>query len=98
MRANEHRTTRADLGTRFLLDPGNVWRIGLVVIALIALVTVVRFVLGEGSSLIFTVVMAWFASLAIEPMTASTPPASWLATPAARSGDRSMLATRSSSA
>jgi predicted PurR-regulated permease PerM len=50
-----------------LLDPGNIWRIGLVVIALIALVIVVRFVLEQGSSLIFTVVMAWFASLAIEP-------------------------------
>ncbi|GAA2722648.1 AI-2E family transporter [Cellulomonas aerilata] len=67
MRANERRTTRADLGTRMLLDPGNVWRIGLVVIALIALVMVVRFVLEQGSSLIFTVVMAWFASLAMEP-------------------------------
>ncbi len=67
MRANDRRTTRADLGTRMLLDPGNIWRIGLVVIALIALVIVVRFVLEQGSSLIFTVVMAWFASLAIEP-------------------------------
>jgi predicted PurR-regulated permease PerM len=67
MRANERRTTRADLGTRVLLDPGNIWRVGLVVIALIALVIVVRFVLGQGSSLIFTVVMAWFASLAMEP-------------------------------
>jgi predicted PurR-regulated permease PerM len=67
VRASERRTTRADLGTRMLLDPGNVWRIGLVVIALIALVTVVRFVLEQGSSLIFTVVMAWFASLAMEP-------------------------------
>ncbi|GGB95568.1 AI-2E family transporter [Cellulomonas carbonis] len=67
MRANDRRVTRADLGTRMLLDPGNVWRIGWVVIALIALVMVLRFVLGQGSSLIFTIVMAWFASLAIEP-------------------------------
>ena len=67
MRAVERRTTRADVGTRVLLDPGNVWRIGLVVVALIALVIVVRFVLQQGSSLIFTVVMAWFASLAMEP-------------------------------
>lgn len=67
MRTNDRRVTRADLGTRMLLDPGNVWRIGWVVIGLIALVMVLRFVLGQGSSLIFTVVMAWFASLAIEP-------------------------------
>jgi predicted PurR-regulated permease PerM len=52
---------------RVELDPGNVWRIGLVVIALVALVVVVRFVLDHGSSLIFTVVMAWFFSLAMEP-------------------------------
>ena len=68
MRPNDRRTTRTDLGTRVLLDPGNVWRTGLVVIALIVLVIVVRFVLVQGSSLIFLVVMAWFASLAMEPV------------------------------
>jgi predicted PurR-regulated permease PerM len=67
MRGTERRTTRADLGTRLLLDAGNVWRIGWVIIALIALVMVIRFVLEQGSSLLFTVVMAWFASLAMEP-------------------------------
>jgi predicted PurR-regulated permease PerM len=67
VRANDRRTIRGDLGNRVLLDPGNVWRIGLVVIALIVLTVVVRFVLMQGSSLIFTAVMAWFASLAMEP-------------------------------
>jgi predicted PurR-regulated permease PerM len=50
-----------------MLDPGNVWRIGLVVLGLIALTLVIRFILGEGSSLIFTAFMAWFVSLAMEP-------------------------------
>src|SRR5690606_34903031 len=50
-----------------LFDARNVWRTGLVVLGIIALVIVLRFVLGRGSSLIFTVVMAWFASLAMEP-------------------------------
>lgn len=50
-----------------LFDPRNVWRTGLVVVGLLALVIVVRFVLTQGSSLIFLVVMAWFASLAMEP-------------------------------
>ena len=67
MRVIDRRTNAARSGTRVLLDPGNVWRIGLVVIALIVLVLVVQFVLEQGSSLIFTVVMAWFASLAMEP-------------------------------
>lgn len=53
--------------TRVLLDPQNVWRVGWVVVGLIAVVLVIRFVLGQGSSLIFLVVMAWFASLAMEP-------------------------------
>lgn len=44
--------------TRVVLVPGNVWRIGLVVIGLIVLFAVGRFVLGEGASLIFTAVMA----------------------------------------
>lgn len=53
--------------TRVVLVPGNVWRIGLVVIGLIVLFAVGRFVLSEGASLIFTAVMAWFISLAMEP-------------------------------
>ena len=64
----EDGTVRAGRGTRVLLDPSNVWRIGWVVIGLLALVMVLRFVLDRGSSLLFTIVMAWFASLAIEPL------------------------------
>lgn len=60
MRAGEDRRV-------ILFDARNVWRTGLVVLGIIALVIVLRFVLGRGSSLIFTVVMAWFASLAMEP-------------------------------
>jgi predicted PurR-regulated permease PerM len=67
MRAgNGHQVNREGV-TRVVLDPGNVWRIGLVAIGLIVLFTVGRFVLTEGASLIFTAVMAWFISLAMEP-------------------------------
>jgi Predicted permease len=66
MRANDRRATRQDV-TRVVLDPGNIWRVGLVVIGLIVLFAVGRFVLSEGRSLLFTVVMAWFGSLAMEP-------------------------------
>ena len=52
---------------RIVLDPRNIWRIGFVVIALVAVVVVGRFFLVGGSRLLFTVLMAWFASLAIEP-------------------------------
>ena len=67
MRRDDRRTTRAQGGTRVLLDAGNVWRTGWVVIGLLVLVLVLRYVLTQGSSFLFTVVMAWFASLAIEP-------------------------------
>lgn len=63
---NGQQANRTDV-TRVVLVPGNVWRIGLVVIGLIVLFAVGRFVLGEGASLIFTAVMAWFISLAMEP-------------------------------
>jgi predicted PurR-regulated permease PerM len=65
--AGSRRAAQRGRETRVLLDPQNVWRVGWVVVGLIAVVLVIRFVLGKGSSLIFLVVMAWFASLALEP-------------------------------
>lgn len=67
MRAGSGQQVNREGVTRVVLVPGNVWRIGLVVIGLIVLFAVGRFVLGEGASLIFTAVMAWFISLAMEP-------------------------------
>lgn len=67
MRAGNGQQVNREGVTRVVLVPGNVWRIGLVVIGLIVLFAVGRFVLSQGASLIFTVVMAWFISLAMEP-------------------------------
>lgn len=67
MRGGDGQQANREGVTRVVLVPGNVWRIGLVVIGLIVLFAVGRFVLGEGASLIFTAVMAWFISLAMEP-------------------------------
>ncbi len=55
---------------RVVLDARNVWQIGFVVIALVVVMALGRFVLAGGSGLLFTVLMAWFASLAIEPAVA----------------------------
>lgn len=49
------------------LQPKNVWRIGWVVIGLMAIVSLLTFVIEDGGSVIFTVLMAWFASIAMEP-------------------------------
>ncbi len=48
-------------------QPKNVWRIGWVVIGLLVIVSLLSFVLEDGGSVIFTVIMAWFASIAMEP-------------------------------
>jgi len=47
--------------------PRNVWRIGWVLIALIALALLLRFVLEDGGGVIFTVLMGWFAAIAMAP-------------------------------
>jgi predicted PurR-regulated permease PerM len=54
--------------------PGNVWRTGLVVLAVVAFGLVMRFVLDDGGSVIFTVLMSWFAAIAMAP------PVNWLST------------------
>jgi len=41
-----------------------------VVLALVAIATFTRFVVDDGGSVIFTVLMAWFAALAVEPAVA----------------------------
>ena len=54
--------------TEITFVPGNVWRTGLVVLALIAFGLLLRFILADGGSVIFTVLMAWFAALAMAPL------------------------------
>lgn len=49
------------------LQPRNIWRVGWVVIGLLAIILLLRFVIEDGGSVIFTVLMAWFASIAMEP-------------------------------
>ena len=48
-------------------DPQNVWRVGFVVMALVAVALILKFVISDGGSVIFTLLMAWFAALAMEP-------------------------------
>lgn len=49
-------------------DPRNVWRVGLVVIGLVFVFLLIRFVLEDGGGVLFTVLMAWFAALAMAPL------------------------------
>ena len=45
-----------------------VWRVGLMVLALVALASFIRFVVTDGGSVLFTVLMSWFAALAMTPL------------------------------
>ena len=49
------------------LEPRGVWRSGIVVLVLLAIALFLNFVLDDGGSVIFTVLIAWFASIAMEP-------------------------------
>lgn len=47
--------------------PGNVWRVGLVILGVIALGLLLQFIIRDGGSVIFTILMAWFAAIAMAP-------------------------------
>ena len=66
--ADEQSTQLSIREVRF--SPRNVWRIGLVILALIALALFVQFLLREGGSVLFIVIMAWFAAIAMAPVVA----------------------------
>lgn len=54
--------------TQVVFAPRNVWRTGVVVLAVIALGALVMFILEDGGSVLFTILMAWFAALAMAPL------------------------------
>lgn len=49
-------------------SPRNVWKVGLVVLALLALALFVQFLLEDGGRVLFVVLMAWFAAVAMAPL------------------------------
>lgn len=68
--SGEGRPAEAGPGVTVRLEPRNVWRIGLVVIVLIAVGLFAQFVIEDGGNVLFTILMAWFASIAMEPAVA----------------------------
>jgi predicted PurR-regulated permease PerM len=49
-------------------SPRNVWKVGLVVLALLALALFVQFLLEDGGGILFVILMAWFTALAMAPL------------------------------
>ncbi len=54
--------------TRVLLSTSNVWRVGLVVLGVVAFGALLSFIIDDGGSVIFTVLMSWFAAIAMAPV------------------------------
>src|SRR6476620_5121128 len=56
-------------GVRRVIEfsPANVWRAGLVLLAVVAFGLFVQFVIGDGGGVLFTVLMAWFGAIAMAP-------------------------------
>ena len=52
------------------LDRRNVWRTGWVLVAVVALAALAKFVVNDGGSVIFTLVMSMLAAIAMEPAVA----------------------------
>jgi len=52
---------------RVALDPGNAWRVGWTLVAVVAGAAFGWFVLNDAGSIIYLIVLSWFASLALEP-------------------------------
>ncbi len=57
-------------GRLILFSPKNVWRVGWTIFGLIVIGLMLQFIIGDGGAVIFTVLMSWFASIAMEPAVA----------------------------
>jgi len=53
---------------RVTFTPGNVWRVGLVLLGVVAFGLTLRFLIEDGGGVIFTVLMSWFAAIAMAPL------------------------------
>lgn len=51
-----------------VLVPSNVWRIGLVILGVVAIGLLLRFFVQDAGSVIFTILISWFAALAMAPV------------------------------
>jgi predicted PurR-regulated permease PerM len=60
-------TTGRSVTRVVVLSPSNVWRVGLTLLAVVAFGLLVRFVITDGGGVLFTVLMSWFAAIAMAP-------------------------------
>lgn len=56
-----------DSSRTILLSPRNIWRVGFAVLGVVAVALLLRFLIDDGGGVIFTVLMSWFAAIAMAP-------------------------------
>lgn len=61
-------TVRAAEELAITISPAQVWRAGLVLLGVVAVGLLARFLITDGGSVCFTVLMSWFAALAMAPV------------------------------
>lgn len=59
--------SQQDSSERWPVSPGFIWRAGFIVIALVFIGLLLKFLIEDGGSVIFTVLMSWFFALAMAP-------------------------------
>ena len=59
------RSTGGEQTIRF--DTRNIWRIGFIALAIVAIGLLISFLVEDGGGVFFIILMAWFASIAMEP-------------------------------
>ena len=67
MEPSSSQASQPQTRTQVTFDPANLWRSGIVVLAVVALGLFLYFVLDDGGGVIFTVLMSWFAAIAMAP-------------------------------
>jgi predicted PurR-regulated permease PerM len=63
-------TTQPGHRVTIALDRGNIWAVAWTIVAVVAITQLLRFVVRDGGSVIFTLIMSWVASVAMEPAVA----------------------------
>ena len=59
-----------DYQRTIVFDSRNVWRTSFIVLSVVAIALLLQFLLEDGGGVIFIILMAWFASIAMEPAVA----------------------------
>jgi predicted PurR-regulated permease PerM len=63
--SDQVRSTGGEQTIRF--DTRNIWRIGFIALAIVAIGLLISFLVEDGGGVFFIILMAWFASIAMEP-------------------------------